>query len=345
MFCHTKNGHHCGQHQKWWGQLEEDAGMTELGNSVPANYDEAWKAAIEQYFEAFVAFFFPVAHQAIDWQRGFEFLDQELQQIVRDAEAGTRYVDKLLKVWRKDGVEAWLLLHVEIQSQRDGDFAKRMYVYHYRIFDRYEQEVVSLAVLGDDQPTWRPQEYSYGRWGCEMRLKFPIVKLLDYSWEVLEASNNPFAAVVMAHRQTQNTTQDAQARLEWKLRLIQQLYRRGYRRQDILEIFLVLDRMMRLPESLELVFREEIKRFEEENLMPYISSIEQIGRQEGRIEERHDIIRDLLVSRFGVLDEALEAIIQPLSELSTAEFASSLLPLSTLSREALLDRFGQNTMH
>jgi hypothetical protein len=323
--------------------------MTELENSVPANYDEAWKAAIEQYFEAFVAFFFPVAYEAIDWERGFEFLDQELQQIVRDAEAGTRYVDKLLKVWLKDGAEAWLLLHVEIQSQRDGDFAKRMYVYHYRIFDRYDREVVSLAVLGDDQPNWRPQEYGYGRWGCEMRLRFPIVKLLDYVWEDLEASSNPFAAVVMAHRQTQNTTQDAQNRLQWKLRLIQRLYRRGYSRQDILEMFLVLDRMMRLPEQLELVFREEIKRFEEENQMPYISSIERIGRQEGRVEgrveERHDIIRDLLVSRFGVLDEGLEAIIEPLSELSTAEFAGSLLPLSTLSREELLTRFGQDTVH
>lgn len=323
--------------------------MTELENSVPANYDEAWKAAIEQYFEAFVAFFFPVAYEAIDWERGFEFLDQELQQIVRDAEAGTRYVDKLLKVWLKDGAEAWLLLHVEIQSQRDGDFAKRMYVYHYRIFDRYDREVVSLAVLGDDQPNWRPQEYGYGRWGCEMRLQFPIVKLLDYVWEELEASDNPFAVVVMAHRQTQNTRQNAQERLQWKLNLIKRLYRQGYSRQDILELFLVMDRMMRLPERLELVFREEIKRFEEENQMPYISSIERIGRQEGRVEgrveERHDIIRDLLVSRFGVLDEGLEAIIEPLSELSTAEFAGSLLPLSTLSREELLTRFGQDTVH
>jgi hypothetical protein len=102
--------------------------MTELETSVPANYDEAWKAAIEQYFEAFVAFFFPAAHQAIAWDRGYEFLDQELQQIVMDAEAGTRFVDKLLKVWLKDGEEAWLLLHLEIQSQTDGGFAKRMFI-------------------------------------------------------------------------------------------------------------------------------------------------------------------------------------------------------------------------
>lgn len=218
-----------------------------------------------------------------------------------------------------------------------------MFIYHYRIFDRYERGVVSLAVLGDEQPNWRPQEYGYGRWGREMRLRFPIVKLLDYDWEMLEASDNPFAAVVMAHRQTQNTTQDALGRLQWKVELIKRLYRRGYEEQDILELFLVLDRMMRLPESLELIFRDSIKQFEEENKMPYISSVERIGRQEGRVEDRHDIIRNLLVGRFGVIDEELGAIIEPLAELPTAEFSNLLIPLSTLSREELLVRFGQNT--
>ena len=80
--------------------------MTETESNVPANYDEAWKAAIEQYFEAFVAFFFPEAHQDIVWERGYEFLDKELQQIVRDAEAGTSFVDQLLKDWILNGEEA-----------------------------------------------------------------------------------------------------------------------------------------------------------------------------------------------------------------------------------------------
>ena len=35
------------------------------------------------------------------------------------------------------------------QGQPESDFAKRMYVYNYRLFDRYDRPVVSLAVLGD----------------------------------------------------------------------------------------------------------------------------------------------------------------------------------------------------
>ncbi len=130
-------------------------------------------------------------------------------------------------------------------------------------------------------------------------------------------------------------------RLQWKLRLIKGLYRRGYRRQDILEIFGILDRMMRLPEALELTFRDEIREFEEENQMVYISSIERIGRQ----EERHDIIRNILVSRFGVIDEELEAIVNPLTALPTSEFSNLLLSLSNLSREELLASFGLDTRH
>ena len=51
--------------------------------------------------------------------------------------------------------------------------------------------------------------------------------------------------------------------------------------------------------------------------MPYIRSVVRIGRQEGqqegRIGERKDIIRNLLISRFGVLNEELETLINPLS--------------------------------
>jgi hypothetical protein len=92
-------------------------------------YDSPWKEAIERYFEAFIAFFFPAAHAGIDWSRGYEFLDTELQQVVRDAELGRRLADKLVRVWRRDGEEAWVLIHVEVQGQPDEAFPQRMYVY------------------------------------------------------------------------------------------------------------------------------------------------------------------------------------------------------------------------
>src|SRR6266851_2632584 len=106
-------------------------------------------------------------------------LDKELQKIVPGSEQGRKVVDKLVKVWLKTGEEKWILVHVEVQTSRQGGFPKRMYVYNYRIFDRYDREVVSLAILADDDPSWRPNQYSYERWGFRTGIEFPIVKLLD----------------------------------------------------------------------------------------------------------------------------------------------------------------------
>jgi hypothetical protein len=80
-------------------------------SEIQADYDSPWKEAIELYFAEFMALFFPDAYVDIDWEKGYEFLDKELQQVVRDAELGTRLADKLVKVWRLTGEESWVLVH------------------------------------------------------------------------------------------------------------------------------------------------------------------------------------------------------------------------------------------
>jgi len=37
-----------------------------------ADYDSPWKEALDLYFGAFLAFFFPSASAEIDWSRGYE---------------------------------------------------------------------------------------------------------------------------------------------------------------------------------------------------------------------------------------------------------------------------------
>ena len=195
------------------------------------DYDSPWKEMLDGYFPDFMAFFFPDAHADIDWSRGYESLDTELQQIVRDAELGRRLADKLMKVWRRNGAEQVVMIHVEVQGDRKTAFPQRMYIYHYRFFDRYGGSVVSMAVLADDDPHWRPSDYSYELWGCRMRLEFPTVKLLDYAGrDDLESNPNPFAIVVLAHLYSQRERHNPEGRLLSKLALIRRLYERGYER-------------------------------------------------------------------------------------------------------------------
>ena len=89
----------------------------------PDEYDSPWKTILEQYLPDFLAFFLPVAYDNIDWNHQPEFLDQELARIMPEAKATNRRVDKLVKVWRLDGIEYWLLIHIEIQGDREPDFA------------------------------------------------------------------------------------------------------------------------------------------------------------------------------------------------------------------------------
>jgi len=103
--------------------------------------DSPWKEALERYLPSFLALYFPAVHAAIDWSRGHEWLNTELRQVVRDAELGKRLADVLVKVWRKDGQESWLLVHIEVQGWPEQDFAQRLFVYHYRIFDVRHESV------------------------------------------------------------------------------------------------------------------------------------------------------------------------------------------------------------
>lgn len=246
-------------------------------------FDSPWKDVIERYFSDFIQFFLPQAYGEIEWSRGFEFLDKELQQVVRDAELGRRLADKLVKVWRTEGSEAWVLIHLEVQSQEETNFSERMFVYHYRIYDRYKRRVASIAILGDERSGWRPNQFESELWGCEVVFRFPVVKLIDYQqqWSALEVSRNPFATVVMAHLKAQETRADRSRRLEWKLAITRRLYEQGYSREDVINLFGFIDWIMSLPEELEQEFWQEVIQYEEERRMPYITSVERIGIQKG----------------------------------------------------------------
>jgi hypothetical protein len=124
-----------------------------------------------------------------------------------------------------------------------------MFVYHYRIYDRYRRSVASLAVLGDESVSWRPDRFERELFGCEVSFRFPVVKLLDLrqEWSALEASRNPFATVVMAHLRALETRQNRRRRKEAKLALTKRLYEQGYQREDIINLFKFIDWIMSLP--------------------------------------------------------------------------------------------------
>jgi hypothetical protein len=86
-------------------------------NNPTDDYDSPWKEALTRYFAEFLDFYFPLAHQAIDWTQPHTFLDQELPQIVRDGEIGKRRIDRLVQVTTLNATVEWVYIHIEIQTK------------------------------------------------------------------------------------------------------------------------------------------------------------------------------------------------------------------------------------
>ena len=99
------------------------------------------------------------------------------------------------------------------------------------------------------------------------------------------------------------------------------LYDQGYSERDVIGLYRFLDWLMFLPKDLQIEYRDEIERFEEERRMPYVTTIEQIGIEKGiergiergKILGGADVLLHLLKLRFGELSENLQAQIQQLS--------------------------------
>src|SRR5690606_21957800 len=125
--------------------------------------DSLWKGILEDVFPHFLRFFFPNANILFDFEKGVEFLDKELNELFPEPEKppGRRFVDKLVKVFLKDGNEQRVLIHIEVQGAVSADFPERMYEYQYRVRDRYKKPVVAFAIISGKRRKPVPDQYNY----------------------------------------------------------------------------------------------------------------------------------------------------------------------------------------
>jgi hypothetical protein len=307
------------------------------------DYDTPWKDALTRYFPEFMAFYFPDAHRQIDWSVPHLFLEQELAQIARDAELGCRRVDKLVRVTKKEGSAGWVFVHVDVQGTSDHAFAERMYVYNYRIYDRYHCHVASLAVLADGSASWKPACFEYELFGCQVGIRFPVAKLSDYAsrLEKLLQEPNVFGLVTAAHLLTQQTRGRDVERYAAKWRLARMLYDRAWDKQRIIDLFNIIDWMMHLPEQMQSELLDNVQELERNRAMPYISSFERRGLERGLkqgleqgLEQAQQAISRLialqLAKRFGPIPHAVEERLRQASPAQLQAWGEAVVDAPTL---------------
>lgn len=276
-----------GEHEKKV-QMEETSSLAE----------QLWKEVISIFFKEFMELCCPDIYKDISWQKGYSIFQQKKYkyQLVG---GGAEGIGNVIKVWAriktKKGSKKQepILLHFKLgEENRDremgmevnvkgdvkeeivkklekvhgGEFATRMWRYYCYLSVRFEIQVVPLGILVDNDPSWRPDLYEYECLGCKVKLKYPILKILDYQKQKdkLMDSDNAFAVVILCQLAALESRDNDVKRKELKLSLTKAVYDKEWPSEKRIPLLKFIDGMLRLPEPIELQFIEEVKAIEKE---------------------------------------------------------------------------------
>jgi hypothetical protein len=294
-------------------------------------YDSPWKVSVERLFPQFMEFFFPEIYALIDWSRRFKFLAQELAQISAGIEGelkpqtrvyrrGKRAplrIDLLVEVYFNDGRKGRILLHLEIQNERAPFFDERLFIYHYRIFDKTREPVITLALLTDFDPAWRPGKYVRDLAGCSVEFNFPIRKFTDYNDQELAASRNPFAFIARAHLEARQTGDDMNRRYDLRMVLQDAVEASGLKEREVLWVTRFIEEVMRLPEDLhrKLFFERQARKEKPMEFTTYAERVgEKRGIKKGEIKKQKANVLRLLEMRFKRVPERIAVKVSKLTD-------------------------------
>jgi len=276
--------------------------------------DAIWKETFQEFFPECLDRFYSEVAGVVDWTQPVRFLDKELREMLGDSPRPRQFVDILAEVHLKSGTLGWILIHVEVQSTVDSEFSYRMPFYHVALVRRFRRPVLSLAVLADPDPEWRPGRLETGIGDMGVLFRFPICKLSDFTDAELEADLNPVGFVILAERIARRHREDPSARRVVKLALIRRLVRmleaKGYSAAKGLALTRVIEWSIPLPAVEEERLIKALQQIEAEIPRTYLTCFERYalhkaaeeGRQEGRQEGRRDGLRDGWI-------EALKALV------------------------------------
>ncbi len=248
--------------------------------------DMAWKEVITLYFSDFIEFFWPEVYKDIDWTKKEIALDKELLSLGNGPTTSSKYVDKLFQVFLNNGQAQWILLHIEVQHTKDVHFQDRMYVYHYRILDRYQKEVVSMAILADPDPSWRPNKYERKAWHLVTSHTYHVVKILDFQnqKEALQTHLNPFALVVLGQL-SMIEKKGKGSGVPSLIQLTRDMLKAGWDRKKITDIHAFLHALFGITGKYELEYCQEVQRLEEEFGMQFKSMQERYDYERNKAED------------------------------------------------------------
>ncbi|MBE9463230.1 hypothetical protein ACFP1I_28100 [Dyadobacter subterraneus] len=270
--------------------------------------DTLWKGILENLCEDFLRFFFQDADNVLNIEKGFKFMDKELEQLFPSEEIeAPKFVDKLVKVFTKAGKEEWILVHIEVQGYNDKNFSKRMFTYFYRILDKYGKPLTAIAIFTDRNKRYHPSVFEYEFLGTKNTFSFNTYKIIDQHEADLTKNENPISVVILtvllALKRKKLNDEDL---FNLKYILARNLLKRKIERKKIDDLLIFLHQYLRFADSeYSIKFDKVIEELTENKRNMGIREMvldrakregNNAGKKEGREESQVSIIKNLLLS-------------------------------------------------
>ena len=306
------------------------------------NHDRLFKELLTTFFVEFIELFFP---DIIDYLEAdsLEFIDKE---IFTDITTGARREADLLVKCRFQGRATFFLIHLENQSKREKDFAKRMFFYFARLTEKFALPVYPIALFSHDKPrTAEKSQYIVDFPHRKVvEFNFAVIQLNRLDWRDFISRDNPAASALMAKMGIENA--DRVTAKKECLRMIARL-KLDPARTHLLGGF--VDSYIKLLDAERKKLDAEVKKLppkERGEIMEITTSWEekglQLGLQQGLRRETELVLRQIK-KKFGNLKKFKETQILALPIEQVEELGEALLDFEDAADlDSWLNRVSQN---
>ncbi|MCZ2260944.1 hypothetical protein [Sporosarcina sp. G11-34] len=225
------------------------------------------------------------------------------------------------------------MIHIEVEGSANGNFSKRMFRCFYRIFDKFDREIVAFAVLTGPKTSGKSQGFTYSYFGTTLNYSYNVSKVSEYDEEELMQSDRLYSKVVLAAKYLHETENKVDLRYRFKIKLMREVLKlEVHSRVSITAVFYFIDYLLRLPEELSHEFTDKIRpileeerqkmvQYESGDLSPTLADLARIEGKEALEEGLEQGLEQGLRSvALTMLQENLEVeYIAKLTKLSVAE--------------------------
>jgi hypothetical protein len=250
---------------------------------------------LRAFFREFLELFYPEVAARLDFTR-VTFLDKEVFTDV--PEGSRREMDLLAQVYTLDGEPELILVHVEVQAQRGGDFPPRMFEYYVLLRLRYKMPVFPVVVyLTPGAGGLTEETHTETLFGNTiLTFRYQCVGLPDLSADDCRESANPLAVALSALMKQSRLGRTLQKILSVQRTVLSDL---DEARKALL--LNVIETYLKLNETDEEEFRRMMGQGELQEVKQMLTVYEERGIIQGK---REDVLH-LLRLKFGDVPEGV----------------------------------------